>query len=568
MKKIITVLISLVFVFQAFSQIRNYNSLNAEIKNRSEFYLKVNLDENQDVNQQIAKLNTVGSIDRAKSNESTAFVYISKSKLDEFNNLGFEAEILTPPSMLLPKWQLDKNPRGTSDLDYYPNYQQYIDMMNQFATDYPDLCELVTIGQSIEGRDILALHISDNIGEDAAEPEFFYTSSMHGDELTGYPLMLRLIDYLLSNYNTDNQVNNLVSNIDIWINPLANPDGTFAGGDGSVFGATRYNANGIDINRNFPDPEDGQHPDGNAWQQETQAFMDFAEAHDFVMSANFHGGEEVVNYPWDTWSTLAADDDWWYFVSRQFADTIHEYAPASYFSGFDNGVTNGYQWYSISGGRQDYMNYFQHCREVTIELSSVKLPPASQITSFWDYDYRSLLNYMEQVLYGVRGNVTNALTNVPIKAKVFTDNHDIDESHVYASMPLGNYNRLLKSGIYSLTFSAFGYFDQTISPVSVNDFNTTILDVQLEPYVGFVENHEIQVNMYPNPASDKVNLEFSDDSERIIKVFDINSRLVKRFVLKGKEVVLNLSDLRPAKYFISIEDHKNQSKIVTLVLDK
>ncbi|MBK6966466.1 MAG: hypothetical protein IPH20_21865 [Bacteroidales bacterium] len=67
--------------------------------------------------------------------------------------------------------------------------------------------------------------------------------------------------------------------------------------------ARRYNINGVDLNRNYPDPEDGDHPDGYAWQPETVAFMNFAGQHDFVAAANFHGGVEVVNYPWDTWAT-------------------------------------------------------------------------------------------------------------------------------------------------------------------------------------------------------------------------------------------------------------------------
>ncbi len=86
--------------------------------------------------------------------------------------------------------------------------------------------------------------------------------------------------------------------------------------------------------------------------------MNFASFHDFVMSTNLHGGAEVCNYPWDTWVKRHPDDDWWQFVCREYADTVHVYAPSGYLDGFDNGITNGYDWYSISGGRQDYMNFF------------------------------------------------------------------------------------------------------------------------------------------------------------------------------------------------------------------
>jgi PKD repeat protein len=149
----------------------------------------------------------------------------------------------------------------------------------------------------------------------------------------------------------------------------------------------------------------------------------------------------------------------------------------------DNGITNGYQWYSISGGRQDYMNYFQRCRELTAEISSTKLLPANQLEAHWEYNYRSLLKYIEQTLYGVHGLVTNAVSGAPIPAKVTISGHDLDNSEVYASMPVGDYHRLLKAGTYDLTFSAFGYNSKTIENVVVKEENTVILNVQLQQSV-------------------------------------------------------------------------------------
>jgi hypothetical protein len=181
--------------------------------------------------------------------------------------------------------------------------------------------------------------------------------------------MLRLIDYLLSNYGTDPRVTGLVDNIEIWINPLANPDGTYAGGNNTVNGARRGNALFVDLNRNYPDPADGPHPDGLEWQDETVAFMQMAEEKHFVAGANLHGGAEVCNYPWDTWENLHADNDWWVYVCREYADTVHEYAVPGYMTDLDNGITNGFAWYWITGGRQDYMTYFQQGREFTLEIS-------------------------------------------------------------------------------------------------------------------------------------------------------------------------------------------------------
>src|SRR5665647_520831 len=127
--------------------------------------------------------------------------------------------------------------------------------MRSFSTLYPSLCHLDTIGKSINGRYVFALKISDNAGTNEDEPEVFYSSTIHGDELAGFVLMLRLADYLLKNYNLNSRVKNMVDNLEIWINPLANPDGTYTSGN-TITSPTRDNANGYDLNRNFLDPLD------------------------------------------------------------------------------------------------------------------------------------------------------------------------------------------------------------------------------------------------------------------------------------------------------------------------
>jgi PKD repeat protein len=393
--------------------------------------------------------------------------------------MGYQYEILPHPSKLLVPEMYNGGKDGY-EYDTYPTYDAYIAIMEQFAADYPDICEVFSIGESEEGRELKFVKISDNVSENEAEPRFMYTGTMHGDETAGFTILLELINYLTTNYGTDAEATEMVDNIEIWINPAANPDGTYAGGNNTVFGATRNNANGVNLNRNYPDPEDGPHPDGNAWQAETEAFMALAEDYHFVMSANTHGGAEVINYPWDTWPQLAADDDWWQFVSHEFADTAQANSPSFYMNGFNDGITNGYQWYSIDGGRQDYMNYFHQCREVTMELSDVKLLPENQLENHWNYTRRAMINYLKQVMYGVHGFVTDSITGEPLEGvKVEILGHDIDESHVYTGETHGDFYRLLKAGTYDITFSREGCIPKTIEDVEVIDYETTYLDVEL-----------------------------------------------------------------------------------------
>ena len=479
MKKILHLFIVFIITLPVFGQDIQKELAEDQLEKRNEVYLKFTL-EKAPTAEKLEYISRIISIDKIQ--EQDVWAYANHQTFNHFLELDLPYEVLTAPSMLhQPRMMDSREALSLDEWDYYPTYSAYVDIMKAFENNYPTLCEVVSIKTLNSSREILFIHINNDLGSDQNEPEFLYTSSMHGDELTGYVLSLRLIDYLLSNYGNDAQAKLLVDNIDIWINPLANPDGTFAGGNNTVFGATRGNAKGIDINRNFPDPEDGTNPDGNAHQEETVAFMDFADDHDFVMSANIHGGSEVANYPWDTWSKLHADDDWWIYVCRQYADVVHANSSGGYFTDLDNGITNGYEWYSISGGRQDYMNYFHNCREFTLEISSQKTPPASELEDFWEANYRSLLKYIEQVLYGVKGVVTDSKTTETIPAKVFVENHDKDNSEVYAGLPLGNYNRPIKSGTYDYTFSADGYYSKTINNVTATDEQATILNVTLDP---------------------------------------------------------------------------------------
>lgn len=450
-----------------------------EIARRGEVYFSFQIADRS----QISELTQKISISNVKGN--TVFAYANSEEFTNFSKYGYQFEVLTAPSELITV-QMSDNPAQVLTWNYYPTYPAYEAIMAQFASDYPQICKLITVATLASGRKILGLRISDNVNIQEKEPEFLYTSSIHGDETTGYILMLHLADYLLTGYGNDTRLTNMVNNFEIVICPLANPDGTYKGGNNSVNGATRGNANNVDLNRNYPDPRAGQHPDGNAWQPETVAFMNFAGFNTFTMGANFHGGTEVLNYPWDTWAKLTADDAWWIYTSREYADTVHVNAPSNYFNEYNNGITNGHAWYEITGGRQDYMNFFRNCRESTLEISDTKLIPENQLIPHWNYNYRSLLNYIEQAGYGLHGLVTDSMSGSPLYAKVYISGFDLDSSHVYTDPQVGDYHRLLKAGTYNVTFSSPGYLPKTFA-VQITDKQTTILDVQL--YDGRLETN-------------------------------------------------------------------------------
>jgi len=517
--------IEIFFCLSAFPQNNQLITANDYLNARGEVYFRFNYD-SPDKN----LLSKTISIDRIIGD--TIYAYANAKGFNSFLLLRIKFEVLIPPSLQISDEKL-KRTKSSGLWDYYPSYDQYLSIMDSFVIKYPSICKLSEIGTTVAGRKLLYLKISDNVAQKEAEPEFMFTSSMHGDEVTGYILLLHLIDYLLSNYEKDSMVTNLVNNIEIWINPLANPDGTYKSGNNSVAGATRFNANNIDLNRNYPDPQAGQHPDGEAWQPETSASMGFMQLHNFVFSANYHGGSEVLNYPWDTWPRLHADNDWFVSVAKQYADTAKKFGGSNYFSDVNaDGYTDGYAWYTVQGGRQDYMTYFMNGREITIEVSETKTPAGSDLPEYWNYNYKSMLHYIGQCLYGIRGIITDSVTGSPIKAKIEVLNHDADNSFIYSSAANGDYHRMIYPGGYDLKFSAPGYSDRTFNGIVVES-STSIynLNVKLSPF--------INSNYIPNPFSEQIviNQTLPADGYLNITIYDISGKEVYQsgdeFLLAG-----------------------------------
>ena len=346
-----------------------------------------------------------------------ARVYLVEKELRKLEANGFLVTILPQPPRERPVDVPETDPGGGTVPAAYHTYATLTADMQAVAAAHPDITRLISIGQTVQNREMWMMKISDNPDIEEDEPEFSYISSMHGDEVVGKELSYNLIVYLTDNYGTDPRVTDLIDNTEIWIMPSMNPDGTEM--------HQRFNANGYDLNRNFPDQFDDpvNTPDGR--QPETQRVMNWMLDRRIVLAANMHGGELIVNYPMDGNPAGASvfspapdpDHDTYVSVSRSYADNN---PPMSLVNGgsFDNGITNGADWYAINGGMQDW-NYVWHGgMEVTLEVSVIKWPDASTLPGFWDDNLESMLTYMERVHEGVRGIVTDAVSGQPLQATI------------------------------------------------------------------------------------------------------------------------------------------------------
>jgi Zinc carboxypeptidase/Secretion system C-terminal sorting domain len=335
------------------------------------------------------------SIDKVKND--SIYAYLNRKEFATFLKLKINFDVVETPQIV----RTLKSSGSIWDWNKYPTYSEYLAMMDSFARAYPSLCKIIDAGKSVKGHNILFARISSDTTR--LKPKVMFSSSMHGNELVGYVLMLRLIEYLLKNYNSNSTVTTLVDSLEIWINPLANPDATYKGGDNDVWHATYFNADSINLNRNFPDPVEGPHPDGDAvYEPETKAMMALMNKYNYILSANFHSGSEVVNYPWDSRPEMHPDSTWFRYISHEYADTAQFYGRPGYFTDVDpSGITDGWAWYAVFGGRQDYITYFHNGREVTIEIDETKMTPESELDNLWNYNYRSFLHYLQHAIYGI-----------------------------------------------------------------------------------------------------------------------------------------------------------------------
>ena len=412
-------------------------------------------------------------------------------------------------------------------LEAYPSYTQYVAQMNEFVSNHSDIARLVSIGTtsgsgssgySGGAHELLFIVLSDNVDIREQEPRLMYTSSIHGDELAGYPSMLNLIDHFITAYESTGdsdhtRVKNLLDDSEIWINPLANPDGTFRTTNSNVNSSIRGNAYGIDMNRNYPAPDGTLHPDGKAYQYETTKFMEFAETYHFVVAGNFHGGEEVFNYPWDFTFDRPVDNEWWKFVGAEYALNAQNDSPSGYSDPNDNGtndgteyfdflksgstsqivgVTHGADWYQIDGGRQDYMNYELQCREVTVELSQTKTSPAESssinydILDLWNYNQEAYIEYLIQGTYGFRGVVKDIDTDAPLDARITIVGRDDQSlsrnSWVETELPLGDFYRPIEAGVYTILIEADAdcYLPVTLNRTITNYQTIDLGDILLQ----------------------------------------------------------------------------------------
>ncbi len=235
-------------------------------------------------------------------------------------NIPFALETLN----FYPYRQVNSSLQGGRNGEYHSYSELEYDLF-ALERNYPHLARVLSIGESLEGRNIYALKVSDNVHTDEDEAEVIFIGCHHAREWISVEVPFLFGQYLLENYNSDSQVRDIVNQCEIWIIPLLNPDGLEYSihfyrywrknmrnnGDGSY---------GVDLNRNYDyfwgNDNEGSSPNPSSQiyrgsapfsEPETQAIRDLLRQRNYQALISFHNYSQVIIYPWGYTEDLAPD---------------------------------------------------------------------------------------------------------------------------------------------------------------------------------------------------------------------------------------------------------------------
>ena len=209
------------------------------------------------------------------------------------------------------------------------------DQIRDIARENRGIAKLVKLGESHQGRDILAIRLTQGARgvPDGKRPAVLYQGTTHAREWISTEVPLRLLEWYIKKSKRGNKmVRSLLRTTEMWFVPVVNPDGyqyTFDeerlwrknlrdnNDNGEIDGS-----DGVDLNRNYPEhwnyDEEGSSSEFSsavyrgpnpASEPETEASIGLFDRIDFEFAISYHSFGQLLLYPqgWQV-QTPSADD--------------------------------------------------------------------------------------------------------------------------------------------------------------------------------------------------------------------------------------------------------------------
>jgi len=143
---------------------------------------------------------------------------------------------------------------GATWFEEYHEYEEIVNWYSELSMDNPDIVKFVpSIGKSVEGRDMPAVHITASTSSDTMK--IYFQCQIHAREWISGATCNYIASYLVENYDKNEQVTNLLKEIEFIFVPFVNPDGYAYTWSGSrLWRKNRRKGllcDGVDLNRNY-----------------------------------------------------------------------------------------------------------------------------------------------------------------------------------------------------------------------------------------------------------------------------------------------------------------------------
>jgi hypothetical protein len=262
-------------------------------------------------------------------------VVLSGEQADELSEKGVELEPKEVDGLTAAELSTQAVAQGMEVFRPYAGEGGLKEEFEQIAADHPDITKLVTIGQTVQGQDIIALKVTRRANQtaDGRRPATLFSAAQHAREWITPEMVRRLTHHVIDAYGDDPAITRLVDRTELWFVPVSNPDGydwTFEPGQRMWRKNLRDNngdgvitpIDGVDPNRNFPTKwgydDEGSSPNfgsetyrgvAPASEPETVALDGLMDRIGFRFQINYHSAAELLL--WGTgWqvSTPTPDD--------------------------------------------------------------------------------------------------------------------------------------------------------------------------------------------------------------------------------------------------------------------
>ena len=194
----------------------------------------------------------------------------------------------------------------------YHNATEAVASLQALALARPDLLSVQTAGSSVQGRPIVLATLTAP-GDASGRTRVLFDGAHHGDEVIGAEILVRFVQRVIAEYDTNATMRAALSDVIVDIVPMVNPDGIDHVPQCSFYADCRKNARGVDLNRNYPahwgEPGSSGDPGSATYrgpspasEPETQVITALLDQNAYALYASLHSGAEMILWPWG-WTT-------------------------------------------------------------------------------------------------------------------------------------------------------------------------------------------------------------------------------------------------------------------------